>query len=66
MKTPEDPIVEEVRRIRYERAAKFGFDMDAVAEDARTREKSSGRELLMPPRKQKGKRRPPGDGAKPK
>ena len=43
-----DPIVEEVRRIREERAARFGFDARAIAEDARKREKDGGREIVPP------------------
>jgi len=34
---PEDPIVEEVRRIRDEYAKTFGYDLSAIAEDLRKR-----------------------------
>jgi hypothetical protein len=37
-----DPIVEEVRRHREARAAKFGFDVRAILEDARKRQATSG------------------------
>jgi hypothetical protein len=42
----EDPIVEEVRRYREERAAKFGYDLRAIAEDARKRQRESGRKVV--------------------
>jgi hypothetical protein len=47
----EDPIVEEVRRHRLARAARFNFDIDAIAEDARKRERKSGHKVLLPPRR---------------
>ena len=37
-----DPIVEEVRRARETHAKKFNYDLDAICEDLRKREKSSG------------------------
>ena len=42
----DDPIVEEVRKYRKEHAAKFGFNVRAIAEDARKRERKSGRRLV--------------------
>lgn len=41
-----DPIVTEVRRIREQRAAKFGFDPKRMMADARRRERSSGRKVV--------------------
>jgi hypothetical protein len=41
-----DPIVEEVRRHREARAAKFGFNIRAIVEDARSREASSGHPVV--------------------
>jgi hypothetical protein len=41
-----DPIVEEVRRHRLARAAKFGFDIRAMMEDARKREATSGHPIV--------------------
>lgn len=38
----EDPIVEEVRKHREARAAKFNFDIRAIVEDARKRQGASG------------------------
>ena len=37
-----DPIVEEVRKYREENAAKFGFDVRKVAEDALKRQATNG------------------------
>jgi hypothetical protein len=42
----EDSIVEEVRKFREERAAKFGYDLRAIAEDARKRQQQSGRQVV--------------------
>jgi len=42
----EDSIVDEVRRIRDERAAKFGYKLRAIAEDARKRELQGGRSVV--------------------
>ena len=49
-----DEIVEEVRRIREEHAAKFNHDIDAIVADARARQLASGRKTVsFPPRKPK-------------
>ena len=42
----EDPIVEEVRKFREERAARFGHEIRAIAQDARKREQESGRKII--------------------
>ncbi|MBU4397919.1 MAG: hypothetical protein KKE86_01150 [Planctomycetes bacterium] len=42
----EDAIVNEVREFRDKRAAKFGYDLRAIAEDARKREQQSGRKVV--------------------
>lgn len=42
----EDPIIEEVRRCRDQRAAKFGYNLRAIAEDARRREHQSKRQVV--------------------
>ena len=48
----DDPIIAEVRKHRRARAAKFNFDIDAIAEDARKRERGSGHKVIRPsPRK---------------
>jgi hypothetical protein len=42
----EDQVVNEVRRSRDLRAAKFGYSLRAIAEDARNREQQSGRQVV--------------------
>lgn len=37
-----DPIVDEVRRIRDAHAARFNYDLDAIYRDIKEREKKSG------------------------
>jgi hypothetical protein len=37
-----DPIVEEIHKGRREHAAKFGFDMEKIAEDIKSREGTDG------------------------
>ena len=41
-----DPIVEEVRRIRAETAARNGNNLRRIFEDARSREGSDGRRVV--------------------
>ncbi len=46
-----DPIVEEVRAIRDAHAARFDFDLHAICEDLRAKEKSCGHPLVtLPPK----------------
>ena len=46
-----DPIVEEIRRIRQEHAARFNFDLDAIFEDLKEKERQSKRKIVSrPPR----------------
>ncbi len=50
----DDPIVAEVRRIREEHAAKFGYDLKAIYEDLKRRQAASGRKYVnFPPRRVK-------------
>jgi hypothetical protein len=51
----EDPIVAEVRKIRDKLAAKFHYDIDAMAEDARKRERKSGHRIVSPKRRHRVK-----------
>lgn len=44
----DDPIVEEVRRVREELAAKFDFNVDAIFADLRKRELQHGDRLVFP------------------
>ncbi len=41
-----DPIVEEIRRIRQEHAKKFNFDLDAIFEDLKQKERNSRRNVV--------------------
>lgn len=46
-----DPIVEEIRKIREEYAARFGFDLDAICRHAREEERKNPEGLVtLPPR----------------
>jgi len=48
----EDPIVEEIRRVRRAHAEQFDNDISAIAEDIRRLERESGREHVnFPPRR---------------
>jgi len=37
-----DPIVDEVRRVRDAHAARFNYDLDAIFQDIKERERKSG------------------------
>lgn len=37
-----DPIVDEVRRVRDAHAARFNYDLDAIFQDIKKRERESG------------------------
>ena len=53
--TWQDPIVKETRKLRRQYAAKFNFDMDAIFEDIRNRQKKSGKKhVAFPSRRVKG------------
>jgi len=48
----DDPIVEEVRRVREAYAAKFNYDLDAIFQDLKRQERESGRTFVtFPPRR---------------
>ena len=42
----EDPIVEEVRRLREEHAARFNYDLDAIFDDLKKFEKETCRTVV--------------------
>jgi hypothetical protein len=47
-----DPIVDEVRRVRDAHAARFNYDLDAIFQDIKEQEKKSGRKFVsFPPRR---------------
>jgi hypothetical protein len=48
----QDPIVEEIHRIREEHAKKFNYDLHAICEDIRKKQAQSGRKVVSrPPRR---------------
>jgi len=46
-----DPIVQEVRRVREEMAAKFNFDVRAIVRHLQKEQKRSGRKFVRLPSK---------------
>ncbi len=52
-----DPIVEEVRRARDAHAKRFNYDLDAIVEDLRKREKELGLATVSPPPKRAGRKK---------
>ena len=47
-----DPIVEEVRRARYEHAAQFNFDIDKICDDLEKEQMSLRKRVVSFPPKQ--------------
>ena len=48
----EDAVIAEVRRIRDEHAARFGYDLDAIVEDLKKREGKDGSPVVcLPPKR---------------
>ena len=59
----EDPIVEEVRKIREAHAARFGYDLKAIYDDLKEAEKRSGRKIVsFPPKRLKERQAELGSG----
>jgi hypothetical protein len=60
--TMKDPIVEEIHRYRQEHAAKFNYDVDAIARDIQEREKTSKARFVdlskAPPDPPRGRKEP--------
>ena len=57
-KTMNDPIVEEVRRVRDAHAAMFNYDLDAIFQDIKEQEKKSGQKFVTyPPRRTEPERK---------
>ena len=47
-----DPIVEEVRKVREEHAAKFNYDLERILKDLKEQEQRSGLKLVsLPPKR---------------
>lgn len=45
----EDPLIEEVRRIRQAHAARFNYNLKAIYHDLKQQEKDSGRPFVSYP-----------------
>ena len=59
-----DPIVDEVRRIRDAHAAMFNYDLDAIFQDIKEQEKKSGLKFVSyPPRRTEPNQPPQPTGA---
>jgi len=47
-----DPIVEEVRKVRNEHAKKFNYDLEAIVADLKKQQKGNKRKFItLPPKK---------------
>ncbi len=47
-----DPIVEEVRKVREAHTKKFGYNLHAIVADLKEQQKASGKEFVtLPPKK---------------
>lgn len=46
-----DIIVEEVRKVREEHAAKFNYNLDAIFQDLKKQQKKGGRKVVSLPAK---------------
>ena len=50
MKTPQpDPVIAEVRAVRDQHAARFGYDVKAIFRDIQARQEASGRKYVRYP-----------------
>ena len=59
-----DPIVDEVRRVREAHAARFNYDLEAIFRDIKEQEKKSGRKFVsFSPRKAGPNQAPPTTGS---
>ena len=46
----EDAVIEEVRRVKKEHAAQYGYDVDAMVRALQEQQKHEKREIVSPPR----------------
>ena len=47
-----DPIIDELRAVRDEHAARFNYDVEAIFRDIQAQQEASGREYVrLPPRR---------------
>ncbi len=51
-KDTRDEVIHEMRRIKQALAESMDFDIDRILEDARLKQKQSGRKVLSPPVRQ--------------
>lgn len=56
---PSDPVVTEIRAARERRAARFGFDLHAIAEDVRQRDAAGDRKVVRRPARRPSVPAPP-------
>ena len=50
--TQTDPIIDELRAVRDEHAARFNYDVEAIFRDIQAQQDASGREYVrLPPRR---------------
>ena len=49
VKETTDEVIQETRRIKEVLAESLDFDIDRILEDARQKQKESGRKILSPP-----------------
>jgi hypothetical protein len=48
----DDPIVEEVRKVREEHAARFDYDLKRIFQDIKEREEKNGHKVVsLPPKR---------------
>jgi hypothetical protein len=45
-KAMNDPLVEEIRKVRFAHAARFDYNLDAIFRDIKDQEKKSGRQFV--------------------
>lgn len=51
-----DPIIDELRAVRDEHAARFNYDVEAIFRDIQAQQEASGREYVrLPPRRVVGR-----------
>ncbi len=48
MKTPIDPVIEEIHAVRREIAKRFDYDVRRISEDAKRRQELGGRPVWRP------------------
>ena len=50
--TPTDPIIDELRAVREQHAARFNYDVEEIFRDIQAQQEASGRDYVrLPPRR---------------